>query len=708
MSDHSQLDKTSPIKTSSADPHPRLGTWLFILALAIYLLTRLIRLPDFPIYFFTDEAIQTQQAADLMANGFRNAEGTLLPTYFENGGQCNLSLSVYVQVLPTLLLGKSVWVTRGVAALLTLVAAISLGLTLKHVFHSRVWWLGPLLLAAVPAWFLHSRTAFETALMVSMYAAFLYFYLLYRTERLWALYPALVFGALAFYAYSPGQVIVVVTGLMLLIADGRYHWQHRKTALVGLGLLILLILPYLRFSLTQGQARLQHLIQLNSYWVKPIPFYEKVLTYIARYLKGLNPFYWFWPNPSILESLWPDIDLPLWLFSSQADLARHTMQGYGHILWVTFPFWVIGLVRCIRRFKDPAYRTLIFILLAAPSGAAIVDWGITRGLVFIIPAILMTALGIEVSSQWLQNKRPKLKPALLSIFMFTLLAGFCLFMLGDALTNGPTWTTDYGLEGMQYGSQQVFTRAIEIAREQPNTIVLVSSTWANGSDVLLRFFADDLSNLRMGNINAFALEYRPLDRNTLFVMTQEDVDFIFESDKFTDITIEEVIDYPDGSPGFYFVRLSYVDDIEAILDAEREARQALLVEELTINDQTVQVEYPTLDINEIGQAFDGDRTTLIRTLEANPLRLVLTFPETIELSCVTLVIGGTPSRMTMTAYSDGEVLDTVVQEVGESIIIREVLLSFSQTLQIDQLVIEKLSIFDGEIAHVHLWEVILE
>ncbi len=99
MSDHSQLDKTSPIKTSSADPHPRLGTWLFILALAIYLLTRLIRLPDFPIYFFTDEAIQTQQAADLMANGFRNAEGTLLPTYFENGGQCNLSLSVYVQVL---------------------------------------------------------------------------------------------------------------------------------------------------------------------------------------------------------------------------------------------------------------------------------------------------------------------------------------------------------------------------------------------------------------------------------------------------------------------------------------------------------------------------------------------------------------------------------------------------------------------------------
>ena len=708
MSDQNHLDKTSPIKTLPPAPHRRLGTWLFVLSLAVYLLTRLIRLPDFPIYFFTDEAIQTQQAANLLARGFRSAEGVLLPTYFENGGQYNLSLSVYAQVLPTLLLGKSIWVTRGVAALLTLTAAISLGLTLKHIFNIRYWWIGPLLLAAVPAWFLHSRTAFETALMASMCAAFLYFYLLYRKERLWALYPALLFGALAFYAYSPGQVIVVVTGMMLLVADAKYHWQHRKTALAGLGLILLLAVPYLRFSLTQGQARLQHLIQLNSYWIKPIPLYEKVLNYIARYLKGLNPFYWFWPNPSLLEKFWPDIDLPRWLFSNQADLARHTMKGYGHILWVTFPFWFIGLVRCIRRFKDPAHRTLIFATLAAPSGAAIVDWGITRGLVFIIPATLMTALGIEASLQWLRNKQPKLKTPVLAIIIFILLTSFSFFMLGDALTNGPTWTTDYGLEGMQYGSQQVFTRAAEIAREQSETTVLVSSTWANGSDVLLRFFADDLPNLRMGNINAFALEYRPLDRNTLFVMTQDDVDFIDESDKFTDVTIEEVIPYPNGSPGFYFVRLAYVDDIEAILEAEKQARQSLLMEELTVHGQTIQVEYPMLDINEIQQAFDGDSTTLIRTLEANPLRLVLTFPEKTELSGVTLIIGGTPSRITMTAVSDGEALETVVQEVDESIITREVQLTFSHALQIDQLIIEKLSVYDGEIAHVHLWEVILQ
>ena len=375
---------TSPVMVT--DRTRRLAFWLFLLALTVYLLTRLIGLADFPIYFFTDEAIQTQQAADLVTRGFRGGNGAILPTYFENSGQFNLGLSVYAQVIPTLIFGKHIFVTRGTAVLLTLVAAVSLGLMLKEAFKSRVWWLGPLLLAAVPAWFLHSRTAFETTLMASLYAAFLFFYLRYRNGHLKALYPALIAGALAFYSYSPGQVIVVVTGLMLLIADARYHWRHRKTALKGLVLIVLLALPYLRFTVTQGGAQFQHLSLLNSYWVKPLPLWEKLGMYFIRYVKGLNPFYWFWPNPSLIERLWPDLTLPAWLFSARTDLARHTMFGYGHLFWATFPFWLAGLIRCIRRFQDPAHRTLILATLAAPSGAALVDWGITRGLVFIIPA----------------------------------------------------------------------------------------------------------------------------------------------------------------------------------------------------------------------------------------------------------------------------------------------------------------------------------
>jgi 4-amino-4-deoxy-L-arabinose transferase-like glycosyltransferase len=704
--------KNTPSRSRHPHERPardqRLSTWLFIFAIAIYLLTPLIHLPDFPIYFFTDEAVQAQHAADLLRDGLRNPQGVFLPTYFENGGQYNLSLSVYVQLLPTLLFGKSVWVTRGVSALLTLIAVVSLGLTLRNIFKIRLWWLGPMLLAVTPAWFLHSRTAFETVLMSSLFAGFIYFYLRYRQGQLKALFCAIIFGAAAFYAYSPGQMIMLVLAVMLLVADFRYHWIHRKTVLCGFALLILLSLPYLRFRITQPGSLSQHLIQLNSYWVKPLPLNQKLLAYFTRYLKGLNPVYWFWPKPSIIERLWPDANLPAWLFSTQHDLDRHTMWGYGHILWVTFPFWVIGLVKSIKGFKNPAYRTLLLATLAVPSGAAIVDWGITRGLSFIMPTVLITALGVDDVVNQLLKHLKKWQFHHISIILFVILTLLSLGMLVDALTNGPTWYADYGLSGMQYGGQQVFNRAVEIVEGDPQTTVLVSSTWANASDVIMRFFTNDHPQVRMGNINAFIERYQALDRSLLFVMTPEDLRMMAESEKFTNVTVEEVIPYPDGRDGFTFVRLEYIPNIEEIFEQERAARQILQTKTLIINGQSVAVSYPTLDINEIGHIFDGDPTTLIRTLEANPLRLNLHFDQPVEIRAVTLIIGGTPTEVTLTALLDDEEMRTKTDQVESALVNRNITLSFEQPLTVDRLEIEVLSPYDGEIAHVHLWEVIIE
>jgi hypothetical protein len=522
------------------------------------------------------------------------------------------------------------------------------------------------------------------------------------------LIPALVFGALAFYAYSPGQVIMVFTGVLLLIADARYHWRHRRAALIGLGILFLAALPYIRFLLNQHGATLQHLTLLNTYWVKPLPLWQKIGMYFSRYLQGFNPLYWFWPNPSFLERIWAGITLPAWLFSNQLDLARHTMKGYGHLLLVTFPFWIIGIVQSIQRFKQPDYRALLLSLLAVPSGAALVDWGITRGMAFIVPSTLLIALGLAATLEWLQQKTPEWQPLILPAAVCTLAAAFSFWMLTDALQQGPTWYKDYGLGGMQYGGRQVFTRAAEVAQAEPQTTVLVSSTWANGTDVLMRYFADGIPNMKMGNINAFAAQYQPLDRSYLFVMTGEDLKYVEDSGKFTQVTVEETLPYPDRSAGFYFVRLEYVANIQAILSAEREARQILQTKTLVISEQTVQVQYPTLDMNEIDQIFDGDTTTLVRTLEANPMPIFLTFTEPIDLSAASLWIGGTPTKITLTAIKDGKKLEILQGEFLQSPVKREVKLTFSQTRLIDQLHIEVLNPHDGEIAHVHLWEVIIE
>jgi 4-amino-4-deoxy-L-arabinose transferase-like glycosyltransferase len=155
-------------------------------------------------------------------------------------------------------------------------------LILRDFFKLKHWWIATLVLSATPAWFLHSRTAFETVLMVSFYGAGMYFYLKYRYDTPKSLYPALVFFGLAFYSYSPGQVVVVLTGLLLLVADFRYHWANRQVTIRAVGLLLLIVLPYLRFRWEHPNAIEEHLANLNSYWLSPMPLKEKVFPILPR------------------------------------------------------------------------------------------------------------------------------------------------------------------------------------------------------------------------------------------------------------------------------------------------------------------------------------------------------------------------------------------------------------------------------------------
>ena len=56
-----------------------LASWQALLvwaALAVYLITRLVALDAFPIYFFTDEAVQTVLAADFLRDGLHNYDMT--------------------------------------------------------------------------------------------------------------------------------------------------------------------------------------------------------------------------------------------------------------------------------------------------------------------------------------------------------------------------------------------------------------------------------------------------------------------------------------------------------------------------------------------------------------------------------------------------------------------------------------------------------
>jgi 4-amino-4-deoxy-L-arabinose transferase-like glycosyltransferase len=582
---------------------------LFGGSLLVYLLTRLIGLDRYPIYFFTDEAIQTLAAVHFVENGLTNHIGEVLPTYFQNGPFWNLSVSVYLQVIPYLLFGKSIWVTRGTSVVVSLLAAGAVGLALKRICKIPYWWAGVLLLSAAPAWFLHSRTAFETAEMTALYAGFLYAYLLYRYESPRYLYAALVLGALAFYTYSPGQLVVVLTGALLLVSDWRYHYANRAMARNALILAALLALPYLRFRIEHPEAVYAQLRERGSLLVDPnVPLAAKLGRFAAEYGYGLSFGYWFSPNGR--------------------DLGRHIMVGYGNLPLFMLPLALLGLVLALRNFRSPAYRAVLIALLASPAGGALAEIGVTRVLMFVIPASLLAGIGLSVALEWLERWRaPR---ALLAAGAFALLAGFNVRLLGDALANGPLWVRDYGLGGMQYGAKQLFADIIpDMLARDPDVIVSVSSGWANGPDLFPQFFLTPAQQdrVQMLNLDYFLLEPRDLPADLVLVMTPEEYAHARETPKLKQVEVLGVLPYPDGSPGFYFTRIAYADDIEAVFAAEQAARRQLVVEAIQLGGETVEVGYSALGGGQLRDMLDGDPFTLARGYEANPFVLEIAYPE---------------------------------------------------------------------------------
>ena len=190
-------------------------------------------------------------------------------------------------------------------------------------------------------------------------------YLCYREGEPRHLYGAVVAAAAAFYSYSPARIVMLAAGLLMFLGDIRYHWQQRAHVLRAFGLALILALPFARFLYNHPDASAWQMRLLGSVWVTDVSFWVKLKTTLGEYLHGLDPLYWYLPHTS--------------------DLPRHTMSGYGHLLRPTLPFGLFGIGLAVKNFRQPAWRTLLIAVAAAPAGAALVRLGITRALFMVVP-----------------------------------------------------------------------------------------------------------------------------------------------------------------------------------------------------------------------------------------------------------------------------------------------------------------------------------
>ncbi len=602
-----------------------LDSALFAFAILVYLIMISTQLENFPIYFFTDEAVHMNQAAHFIENGFTNEQGEFLPTYFSLGPSFSInSVSVYVQVLPYLFFGKSEFITRMVSGLITLLGAIAVALAMKKVFKSRAYWAAILFLIVNPAWFLHARTAFEYMELSAFYGMFLYFYLRYREGEPNFLYAAVGAGALTFYTHGLGQALMGVTGVVLFLADIRYHFkpEHRRIFLGALLMVGILLLPYVRYQISHPSTTAEQIRQRGSYlFDNQYTTYDKVVRFGTEYLSGLNPQFWF--------------------SSETNDLIRHKMLGYSHLWWGAMPFVAIGLLVALWNIKKPAYRVVLLALLTAPVPQAVAGLGVTRILWFMVPVAMLATIGLTSAIDWLENNR-KFSYKLASLVMFVIMSASGLYMLRDALTNGPLWYQDYTLYGMQYGGRQIFQDLVlKKLMEDPNAQFVISPNWANGTDQLYQFFIPNQYQGRavFGSVDDVMNQKRDFDPNTIFIAIPDEYKRAIESPKFKKVEVVGTIPYPNGMDGFYLLHLTYADNIDEILAAEEAERRKPVTESITVGNQLIDITYSRIESGQISDIFDGDPYTFIRGIEANPFVIDMRYTDPQAFKSLALTVG---------------------------------------------------------------------
>jgi len=212
----------------------------------------------------------------------------------------------------------------------------------------------------------------------------------------------------------------------------------------------------------------------------------------------------------------------------------------------------------------------------------------------------------------------------------------------------------------------------------------------------------------LGSYKGYEYKFNPDINKRAFVLIPAEWEAINASNKFTNIQVDKILYYPNGKPGFYFVRAQYAGDVEQILQDEIAARHQLQEAKVNIGSELVNVKYSYLDMGTIENLFDGNKQTLVRTMEANPFILEADFAVSRSMSGVVVTIGAMEAEITLRVTTDdGQVKEyrTVFKATPENLTTE---IDFEETWPVRTLHIEVRNINAGEPANVHVTEIELK
>jgi len=414
---------------------------LLVLILFLAAFLRFYELNTLPPSLFIDEVDSGYQAYSIFKTG-RDYFGNFMPIHFQSLADWRSPLYLYSTVLTVALFGLNEWGVRLPIAISGFFCVWLIFLITKKIFKNQKLAILAAFIMAVNPWSLHySRGWFEATMMLALFLAAFYTFLLGLKKRKFLVFSALFFG-LTPYAYSIAKFFVpFFLFLLILIYKGKLKCFKRKELATPFLILILLWLPMVNeIIFGQGNTRFNILsIFTDSNSIGPA-LHARFLSTMAvsdRLLLGIHPVslavifhnqltIWF----KIFAVNYLTSFSPQFLFINGDPNWRHSIPNIGMFYWLESCSILIGGYWLLAKLKNNKLKRLFFSwLLLAPIPAAITRDGAGHAtrLLFLLPILLIfSALGFWQIMSFLKKtvKRKVIMLALFLLFFFN----FCWYL----------------------------------------------------------------------------------------------------------------------------------------------------------------------------------------------------------------------------------------------------------------------------------------
>ena len=334
---------------------------VFCLAFIVVVATHIAGLSNFPPGLHTDEASIGYNAWTIAHYG-TDQFGTAWPLLFRDFGDYKGPISTYLLAPLTLLGPLTPTLTRLPSAFAGIALAVAAGLLAWRITRSRGVALILILEAAFEPWFFHTaRINLEADLFtVLCLVVALAVIAAGGVQRKRNCLVAGVAIGLAPFAAQPGRFFAVVFVVLVVVTHARLMRRTQLCLLVTPAVLATLLLVLG----TNGNA----VARLGGVSVTQHGVLSGIASLAGNYFQYFSPDFLFLhgdPNP------------------------RHG-SGFGGLLLLTaVPVLAVGLVTCVRRWREPLCRLALAGLVVAPMGPAVTTGISARRDVVFLPFLLL-------------------------------------------------------------------------------------------------------------------------------------------------------------------------------------------------------------------------------------------------------------------------------------------------------------------------------